>query len=95
MVQPFWDRWSRECLYELQKRSKWNNPTANIQEGLIVVLVDKDLTPLKWSLGRVIKMQPGSDGVVRGVDVKTSSGVLTRAAAKVCVLPIEEEGISE
>lgn len=41
----------------------------------MVLLID-DLTPLKWSLGRVVALHPGEDGVVRVVSVQTAREIL-------------------
>lgn len=52
-----------------------------------VVLKEENLPPLKWSLGRIVKLHPGLDGVnARVVSVRTSTGILIRPVAKVCIL---------
>ena len=40
----------------------------------------------KWVLGRVVKTFPDKSGVVRTVSVKTSSSVITRPVAKLCLI---------
>jgi len=89
MVQHFWSVWSKEYLSQLQERSKWRKKTQNIQPGMMVVLREDGLPPLLWKLGRITEVHPGTDGIIRVVSVKTSSGILKRAASKICVLPIE------
>lgn len=90
VVQHFWDRWHRECLSNLNTRSKWQcqvNPNIKIDD--LVVLREENLPPLKWALGRVVSVFPGSDNIVRVVSVKTEKGIVKRAASKVCVLPLD------
>lgn len=78
-----WKRWNREYLNEINVRSKWHTGSMNvIKLGTLVVLREDNLPPLRWSLGRVIEVHPGADGVVRVVKVKTQSGVFTRGVKK-------------
>jgi hypothetical protein len=58
---------------------------------MLVVLVEDNLPPLQWRLGRVVEVHPGTDNIVRVVSIKTISGVVKRAIKKVCVLPTEVE----
>lgn len=80
----------REYLNELNVRSKWHTGAPElIREGSLVVLKDDNLPPLRWSLGRVIQVRPGDDGIVRVVKVKTQSDELERGVKKISPLPIE------
>ena len=88
--QHFWSRWSREFLSQLQQRSKWRTSTPPICTGSLVVLVEDNLPPLCWRLGRIVDQHPGRDGVVRVVSVKTRAGIIKRSVAKICVLPNSE-----
>nr|CAH7760091.1 unnamed protein product [Callosobruchus chinensis] len=93
LQQHFWRRWSREYLTELQQRTKWKLQQGEPRHGALVVLRDDNLPPLYWKLGRIVSLHPGADGAVRVVTVKTSSGAVKRAVARVCVLPIENESV--
>lgn len=88
MSQHFWRRWSIEYLQALQQREKWFTPQRNVQNGDIVIMKDSRLPPLKWQLGRIIDVKPGTDGVVRVVSVKTKDGIYLRPVVKVCPLPV-------
>lgn len=56
-----------------------------------VVLIREDrLPPLQWRLGRVTAVYPGSDGIIRAAEVKTSTGSFRRAVRLLCPLPFEE-----
>ncbi|BES89696.1 Pao retrotransposon peptidase [Nesidiocoris tenuis] len=87
IVQNFWKRWRTEFLHTLQLRSKWRLPTTPIEKGAVVVLSKDNYPPLKWPLGIVEKVFPGTDGVIRVVEIRTPSGVYRRPVNKVCPLP--------
>ncbi|XP_039761266.1 uncharacterized protein LOC120634604 [Pararge aegeria] len=89
MRQHFWSRWHKEYLAELQQRTKWQTSKGPaLKEGMLVLIKEDALPPMKWSLGRVIKTHPGSDGVVRVADLRTAKGVVRRAFNRICPLPI-------
>ncbi len=52
----------------------------------VVLLRDETLVPSRWPIARVLKTHPGSDGLVRVVELKTSTGTYTRPANKVVLL---------
>jgi hypothetical protein len=87
--QHFWKRWRTEYLSYLQGRTKWQSPSPSLQPGDLVLLVEDNVPPLCWPLGRIQQVHPGSDGNVRVVTVKTNRGTYKRGVRKVCVLPIE------
>jgi hypothetical protein len=87
MSQHFWRRWSLEYLQTLQQREKWFLSRENIKIGDLVVLKDARLPPAKWSLGRIASVNPGQDGVVRVVSIRTKTGTYVRPVSKVCPLP--------
>ncbi|XP_035233134.1 uncharacterized protein LOC118204951 [Stegodyphus dumicola] len=82
----FWNRWSVEYLTHLQNRSKWNQVRSNLKAGQLVLLKDKNKTPMKWTLARIEKTFPGPDGLVRVVDVRTSDGIFRRAVSNISSL---------
>lgn len=88
MQQHFWMRWSKEYLNNLQARNKWRLATEQLRVGAMVLLNDLNLPPLQWPMGRVVKLFPGQDNLVRVALVKTASGIVKRAIAKLSVLPI-------
>ena len=86
MVRHFWQRWSIEYVTTLRRFAKWHQPTRNVQVGDVVVLQEHNLIPTRWPLARVIEVQPGNDGLVRVVTIKTSTGVYKRPVTKLAVL---------
>ncbi|GFW33942.1 integrase catalytic domain-containing protein [Trichonephila clavipes] len=79
---------STEYLTHLQTRAKWSVQNANLMENQLVLLKHPNTKPLDWPMGRILEVFPGSDGLVRVVNVKTSTGILKRAITKVVSLPI-------
>lgn len=86
----FWDRFYKEYITELQKRQKWCKGGRDLRLGEMVLVKDDRLPPNRWLLGRVTSVYPGSDGVTRVADVKTTSGTLRRAFNRLCPLPVED-----
>ncbi|KAG5860800.1 Protein of unknown function DUF5641, partial [Gonioctena quinquepunctata] len=90
IAQHFWNRRSQEYLSHIQQRSKWReNYLDTLKIGSMVILIDDCAPPQHWRLGRIKELHPGSDGVIRVVSVKTSTGVTKRAVQKLCLLPID------
>ncbi|XP_073841571.1 uncharacterized protein [Musca autumnalis] len=85
--QDFCRRWKSEYLKELNKRTKWKYPSPNLKLNDLVVLSQEMGNPNEWRLGRIVKLYPGPDGLVRVADIRTSSGVLRRPVHKLVLLP--------
>lgn len=49
--KEFWRRWSNEYLCELQRRYKWKQQGKNAQPGMMVLVKEDNLPPLKWRFG--------------------------------------------
>ncbi len=82
LVNLFWKRWLREYVPNLREFPKWTDKGPNIQEGDIVLLIESNSVRGQWPTGRVEKLFPGTDGVVRVVDVKVNGTILRRPIAK-------------
>jgi len=89
MYEQFWRIWSRDYLHTLQQRYKWRKKVANLKVNDLVLVRNDLLPPTKWEFGRVIKLYPDNQGLVRVVDVKTLSSTKRRAVSRLCKLPIE------
>lgn len=87
--QHFWQKWSREYLTQLQQRPINKSRSTKIDISTMVVIHEENLSPLKWQLGRVSAVHPGSDGIVRVVSINTRSGVLKRAIKTISVVPVD------
>ncbi|KAL0841161.1 hypothetical protein ABMA28_014907 [Loxostege sticticalis] len=85
--QHFWHRFSLEYVSQLQQKSKWQTGKRELKLGSLVIVKDNTLPPLLWSLGRVVNVYPGSDGIVRVAELKTKRGTIRRAFNNICPLP--------
>ena len=86
MLQDWWRQWSLEYLQTLQERHKWKQAKKDIGIDDIVLISDEAMPPAKWPLARVIKCYKGKDGLIRVVDLKTSTSVLKRPIHKLILL---------
>ncbi|XP_065085961.1 uncharacterized protein LOC135707980 [Ochlerotatus camptorhynchus] len=83
----FWDRWQREYLPMLNKRSKWFVDQRQVAVGDLVFVADGEKRNV-WERGVVKKVFVGSDGRVRSASVQTSRGEKVRPLAKLAVLEV-------
>ena len=94
VVDKFWIVWSSEYLRSLP-------PWRGVSQGHIlregsVVLVEADHRPhLQWPLGIITQVFPDKDGLIRTVEVKTSSGKLVRSVQRVHDLEIMNNGFGD
>lgn len=89
MHRDFWKRWKTEYLHTFHQRSKWSKTHRfdPAEVGSLVLIKDELLSPLKWSLGRIVSLHPGADGVARVASVHTTRGLCKRPLVKLCPLP--------
>ncbi|XP_048030832.1 uncharacterized protein LOC125266231 [Megalobrama amblycephala] len=88
----FWTAFIKNYLPELQARTKWQTPSADIQPGMVVMLVDPQLPRSFWQIGRVVNVFPGADDRVRTAEIQIKDRVYTRPIARLIVLPeIQDE----
>lgn len=91
MVQRFWKRWSAEYLHTLQQRHKWQSPTDNLRVGDMVLVIEDNLPPARWNIGRILEVHPGKDGRVRVVTLRIRGSTFKRAVVKLARLPINQD----
>ncbi|XP_018300724.1 uncharacterized protein [Mycetomoellerius zeteki] len=89
MRQDFWARWYLEYLNELQVRHKWSKDGPQLNIGTMILIKDKRIPCTQWVLGRITRLYPGDDGVIRTASIMTSSGEMTRPVRGLCPLPME------
>ena len=85
-----WNRWLKEYVPSLNRRSKWSNPQERqLKTGDLVWIVEPTSPRGHHPLARVVKLNFGSDAVARSAEVRTSTGCLVRPVVKLCpVLPV-------
>ncbi|XP_045501378.1 uncharacterized protein LOC123698678 [Colias croceus] len=84
--QHFWQRWSKEYISELQQRIKWKTNNEDLKQDSLVLIKEDNVPPLKWKLGRVTHVLPGTDGISRVAEIRTAHGIIRRSFAKICPL---------
>ncbi|XP_041971008.1 uncharacterized protein LOC121740050 [Aricia agestis] len=89
LSQRFWALWTKSYLHTLQIRSKWLSSSSPPKIGELVLLKEDNLPPLQWKMGRITRLLPGKDGVIRVVDLATSQGQLRRPVGKIARLPLD------
>jgi hypothetical protein len=77
LLDCFWSRWKKEVLVLWQTRQKWEKPSANLQVGDIVLVMDDQLARCHWKMGRIVQAYPGQDALVRKVKVMIGDPDLT------------------
>lgn len=93
LANVFWNRFKNEYMSLLQTRQKWFHIKDNLKINDIVLINNSNITRNNWPMGRVIKLYPDKDNVVRKVDVKTKDGVLLRPIAKLCLIFSDKENL--
>ena len=81
-----WKRWLREYIPSLQECQKWHKTQRNLQTGELVLIADDNVPRRLWPIGRVTNMFPGSDGLVRSVQVRAKGSTYRRPITKICLL---------
>ena len=87
MKHKFWSIWRHDYLTSLQPRNKWQKPADSLKPNDMVFVVDDNTVPLKWPLGRVMKVFTGNDNVARVAEVGTKKWVGNRPVVKLRKLP--------
>lgn len=86
LANEFWQRWKKEYLPTLQKRTKWQDASENLQVGDVVICKEDGLQRGAWPLARIVKVHESSDDVIRSVTVRNVNGCYRRPATKIVLL---------
>jgi len=92
LADRFWNRWLKEYLPSLTRRTRWFKPTKPIEVGNLVIIVDGTMPRTCWLRGKVVNVYPGKDGNVRVADVNTLFGTYRRSVTKLCILDLTKDG---
>ncbi|MFO0090064.1 MAG: hypothetical protein ACK518_04610 [bacterium] len=82
----FWSHWRGSYLQSIAVHPKWNITRRNLEVGDVVMEKDGGFGKGRWSVGRVIKVYPGADNLVRDVDIELENGVFNRGIHQLCLL---------
>ena len=91
LAQQFWSRWKQEYLLSLQSRQKWRREVRNLESGDIVLLIDKNVQRAQWQMGRIERVFPSRDGLVRKALVKTSVSTYLRPIHNMVLITSETD----
>lgn len=84
-------RWYTEYLPDITRRLKWYKGTKQVEVDDVVVLIEPNEIRSLWQLGRITRVYPGPDGVVRIADVKLPNGSVKakRSVGRLAVLDLK------
>jgi hypothetical protein len=88
-LKHFCSRWYREYITELTRRNKWSKGTHSNREDTIVLIREDNIPSMQWPLGRLIKINPGADGIIRTITIKTATNTLDRGVKRLVLLPCQ------
>lgn len=87
LKNDFWNRWQREYLIRLQQRPKWATKRPNVAKNDLVLVIEDNLPPSRWIMGRVLETHAGTDGMVRVATIRCNNSTIKRPIAKLALLP--------
>ena len=65
-----WRRFVKEYITSLNKRTKWFRDQRNFEVGNLVLMHQNNIPQSHWPLGRITKVFPSNNNIVRSVEVK-------------------------
>ncbi|XP_011156998.1 uncharacterized protein LOC105194004 [Solenopsis invicta] len=76
----------------LDERTKWKcDKGVYLLPNQVVLVKQPNLPPLQWTMGRVLEVHPGSDGVTRTVTIKTAKATFVRPLSRLAILPLDDD----
>ena len=90
ILTDVWKRWVSEYLPALQQRNKLSKEEIRSHfVGDLVWIIDKDIKPFNYPLGRIVELFKGDDDVARAATVKTATG--TYKIPIVRLIPVDSD----
>lgn len=87
----FWTQFLRHYLPTLQTQSKWQSDTSPVKLDTVVMIVDPQLPRALWPVGKISKVFPGSDGLIRTAEVRVKDRKYVRSVSLLIRLPAVPE----
>lgn len=86
-----WSRWQREYLTALRERHNLTHRVTKFQpkRGDVVIVKTDNKNRGTWPLAMVNEVYPGSDGVIRAVQLRTAKSMLERPVQHLYPLELE------
>ncbi|XP_062710901.1 uncharacterized protein LOC134288972 [Aedes albopictus] len=87
LADRMWERWSKEYLPGINRRTKWCTERRKLNVGDLVLIVDGN-DRKSWIRGIVERIYTAADGRIRQAEVRTRNGVFRRAVVNLAVLEV-------
>ena len=81
-----WGCWMKEYLPHISSRPKWFYPSENLKIGDVVMVIDLSASRREWKVGRIERTYPGSDKLIRVVDVRVGDKLLNQPVTRISPL---------
>ena len=89
LMKLMWQRWLSEFVPQLNVMKKWVCQRRNLKIGDVVLAMEPGTARGNWPLAIVTATYPGTDGLVRVVDVKVRSKTCRRPVNRLVPLEVE------
>jgi hypothetical protein len=86
-------RFRSEYLGQLAHHKNKKKSSSVLRVGEVVLVGDDNKKRINWTLGRILELYPGRDGIIRVAKVKIASGVINRPAQR--LYPLEVQKVAE
>ena len=94
LMDEFWNRFCNEYTSRLQKYPKWLKERPELKVGDKVIVLENKARGF-WPIGLIKQVFPGSDGLIRTVEVEFDKGSYVRPIHKVIPLKIDPIQLDE
>lgn len=93
LAEKYASRWTTEYLPEICRRSKWHNKTKPAALSDVVIVVEPNNPKNAWKKGRITRVYPGDDGIIRAADVQLADGSmkLRRSVERLAILDVRQD----
>ena len=95
MLKNFWTRWRSEYLTSLREFHKTTGNNIQQVKAGDVVLVHDDTPRVNWKYAVIESVIKGNDGLIRAVNIRTSTGKTTRPITKLYPLEVTSHAVTE
>lgn len=91
--EDFWKVWSTEYIRNLPPAFQKFKKEGNVEVGSVVMVREDNMPRSKWCIGVVKRLHLGKDDIPRSADIKTSSGLKTRAIQRLYNLEVSHSSV--
>ena len=92
LLQQFWQQWQTEYLTALREVHTQHGKQSSAPVLGDIVLIHDNSPRATWKIAEVTGLCPGSDGVIRSVQIRTPTGLITtRPVSKLYPLEVTRD----